>query len=478
MFDLGRGDQMMSCACETRLRSGRLRGLALIATTFVVLSGVPPAALAAGRHPVRVGEWPLYGADLANSRTSAGGPSAAGAATLVQAWKFDVSDGDFTGTPVVKDGRVYVGSNGGVVRALDVGSGRQLWRTTVDGPVNGSLAVADGMVFVPVATVGDGAHVGPSVAAMDESTGQLKWQTTIDTQKGSDVFGSPTVADGVVYIGVSGFNGENNDPNVAVRGGIVALSADDGTVRWHTYTVAPGHDGGAVWSTPAVDLDAGVLFAGTGNAYHDPADPNTDSVLKVRLRDGAILQHAQATPSDAFSPGTPGPDVDFGASPNLMKAADGTPLVGEGQKSGFYWVFRRADVVAGDEVWSAPVGTTGPTGGIVGSTAYDGTRIYGPNTVPGYSWSLAAADGSAQWVHPGVDAAHYGPLSESNGVVYTADSAGFLEVLDAATGLPVHPPLPLGNPAFGGVALAEGVVVADTGTQSDNGSVVAFRPSA
>src|SRR5205085_6951171 len=98
---------------------------------------------------------------------------------------------------------------------------------------------------------------------LDESTGQLKWQTTIDTQKGADVFGSPVVADGVVYIGVSGFNGENNDGNVAVRGGIVALSATGGTVRWHTYTVSPGHDGGAVWSTAAVDLAAGGLFAGT-----------------------------------------------------------------------------------------------------------------------------------------------------------------------------------------------------------------------
>src|SRR3954447_7113297 len=176
MFDLGRGDQMTSCACETRRRSGRLRGLALIATAFVVLSGVSGPALAVGRHPLRLAEWPLYGADLANSRTSAGGPSAAGAAALVQAWKFDVTDGDFTGTPVVKDRRVYVGSNGGVVRALDVTSGRQLWRTTVDGPVNGSLAVADGMVFVPVATVGDGAQVGPSVAALDESTGRLRWQ--------------------------------------------------------------------------------------------------------------------------------------------------------------------------------------------------------------------------------------------------------------------------------------------------------------
>ena len=194
-----------------------MRELALIAAALVVLSAAAPMSLAGGRHPQRVAEWPLYGADLANSRTSAGGPTTSGAATLVQAWKFDVNDGDFTGTPVVKDGRVYVGSNGGVVRALDVTSGRQLWRATVDGPVNGSLAVADGTVFVPVATVGDGAQVGPSVAALDESTGQLKWQTTIDTQKGADVFGSPVVADGVVYIGVSGFNGENNDANVAVR---------------------------------------------------------------------------------------------------------------------------------------------------------------------------------------------------------------------------------------------------------------------
>ena len=99
---------------------------------------------------------------------------------------------------------------------------------------------------------------------------------------------------------------------IVAPGGVVALTADTGAILWHTYTVAPGRDGGAVWSTAAIDLANGVLFVGTGNAYHPPADPNTDSILKIRLRDGAIVQHVQATPSDAFSPGTPGQDVDFG----------------------------------------------------------------------------------------------------------------------------------------------------------------------
>ena len=466
------GSKGSSLSGHRGLRRIGPRALALLST----LSFAVPAIGSGPVHAARLVEWPLYGADLANSRTGSGGPTKAGAASLVRAWSLDTTDGDFTGTPVVRDSRVFVGSNGGVVRALDVASGRVLWSTVVDGPVNGSLAVAGKSVYVPVATVGDGAQKGPAVAALDEATGQRRWETVIDTQKGSDTFGSPTVANGVVYIGVSAFFGENNDSSVAVRGGVVALSADGGAIRWHTYTVSPGHDGGAVWSTPAVDLGSRVLFVGTGNAYHEPADDNTDSILKIRLQDGAIVQHVQATPSDAFSPGTPGPDVDFGASPNLMTAPDGTGLVGAGQKSGFYWTFPRAHLVAGHEVWKSVIGTTGPTGGSVGSIAYDGTRIYGPNTLPGYIWALRAADGTQQWVHPGLDFLHYGPASVSNGVVYTVDSAGFLDLIDAATGVPVAGPLSLGAAGFGGVALADGMVFTNTGTRSSNGSVIAFRP--
>src|SRR5207249_3000348 len=115
---------------------------------------------------------------------------------------------------------------------------------------------------------------------------------------------------------------------------------------------------------------------------------------------------------DVFTKFMPGPDWDFGASPNLMTADDGTPLIGEGQKSGDYWTLRRSDLSA---VWSTRIGTPSATGGIVGSTAYDGHRIYGPNSIPGYLWALESTNGAPTWAQPGADFLHFGAVSESNG---------------------------------------------------------------
>jgi polyvinyl alcohol dehydrogenase (cytochrome) len=348
--------------------------------------------------------------------------------------------------------------------------------------VNGSLAVAGGRVFVPVARVGR-----PFVVALDATTGAVLWQTTVDTQVDADLYASPVVAGGVVYQGWSALFGELHDAKVDVRGGLAALDATTGALRWHAFTVPAGFNGGGVWSTPAVDLAGGVLYAGTGNAYHAPAAATTDSILKVRLSDGALVAHFQATPNDVFNGTTSpvGPDYDFGASPNLVVGPDRTPIVGEGQKSGAYWAVRRSDM---RPLWHQQLGPGSAVGGILGSTAYDGSRIYGPITAPGYVWALEAPTGALAWVSPVGDPVHWSPVSVSNGVAYSADSAGFLDAWDAATGLPMarvalglsspgSSASTLVDPAFGGVALAGGSVFADTGTQGATGAVVALRPA-
>jgi len=463
------------------------------ACTLVALTRVPLAEAGTTRPHLTLGttgaDWPLYGANLANTRTSPGGPPKAVVAGLRQAWRFDAKDGDFTGTPVLAGGRVFVGSNGAngtsstqsPIRALDEATGKVLWQTQVAGPVNASLAVVGGRVFVPVAKVGQ-----PFVAALDAATGALLWQTNVDNQTDADLYGSPVVANGVVYQGWSALFGELHDSNVNVRGGVAAFDATTGALRWHTFSVPPGFNGGGIWSTPAVDLGSGALYVGTGNAYHAPAAPTTDSILKIRLLDGAIVGHFQATANDVFNGTTSpaGPDFDFGASPNLVVGSGGTPAVGEGQKSGDYWAVRRSDM---QPLWHQQLGPGSAVGGILGSTAYDGTRIYGPITAPSYVWALAAMSGSLAWVSPVGDPVHWSPLSVSNGVAYSADSAGFVDAWDAATGVPMAR-VPLGvsagpaasspaDPAFGGVALAGGTVFADTGTQSTTGAVVALRPA-
>jgi polyvinyl alcohol dehydrogenase (cytochrome) len=414
----------------------------------------------------------MYGKDLSNSRDGGtDGPSQTAVASLAQAWSFKSTDGDFTGTPVVAAGTVVAGSGGGSVFALDATTGALRWSRDLNQPINGSAAVADGRVYVPLATPG-----APQLAALSLADGSLLWTRTLDTQKDADTFGSPVVWNGRVFIGISALFGELNDPGVSVRGSLVALDARSGKRDWKTFTVPSGFDGGAVWSTPAIDTATGRLFVGTGNAYHKPAADTTDSILKINPTSGRIVDHFQATAGDVWNATTGvvnGPDADFGASPNLITGPDGQPLVGEGQKSGTYWAVDRGTL---DPLWNTTVGPPSAVGGILGSTAYDGARIYGPNTPGGEIWALGR-DGSLAWLSADADPVHFAPVAVANGVVYSNDMAGFLNARDAATGV-VLAKYPLGAPSWGGVSIAGGSVFTVTGTQGDSGFVEAFRPPA
>ena len=440
------------------------------------LPHAPPAPLRPGE------EWPFYGADLANSRS--GGPSAPSwneAPSLRPVWSMRSAKGDFAGTPVESAGTLVVVSGAGAVYALDASTGAVRWErdlATVDGKAaaaDGSAAIADGRVLVALAVPGS-----PEVASLSLADGSVQWQAIVDTDPGSDLYGSPVVWNGRVYIGTSGQNG---DPPVPLKGSVVALDESTGTRLWRTYTVgdpassadAAASNGGAVWSTPAVDPATGTLFVGTGNAYSATAAPTTDSVLALDATTGQILRHFQATAGDVFSTGSGGSpaglDYDFGASPQLIAGPGGRALVGAGQKSGTYWALDRATLAP---VWSRTIAAGSPLGGIVGSTAYDGARVYGPATPGGEAWALGASDGTPAWLSADGGPLHWSPTAVANGVVYSTDMSSVLTLREASTGA-VIAKLPLGAPSWGGVSVAGGYVFAVTGTQGSSGWVVAYR---
>jgi polyvinyl alcohol dehydrogenase (cytochrome) len=429
-------------------------------------------------EPLGAGEWPVYGKDLANSRNGGeAGPSYNEVPNLAPVWSFQSKDGDFTGTPVVARGTLVVGSFGGTVFALDAATGKRKWSRDLltdaqeqNASINGSAAIAGDLVYVPLARVN-----GPQLVALSRATGTVVWRADLDTQKGSDVFGSPVAWNHKVYMGVSAEFGEVNDPKVAVRGSVQALDATTGARAWKTYTVPPGSAGGAVWSTPAVDPSTGRVYVGTGNAYQPPAAGTTDSILALSAATGKIAGHFQATSGDVWNESgrvAEGPDDDFGASPNLFVDTNGKKLVGEGQKSGTYWAVDRGTM---KPVWNAITGPPGRVvGGIVGSTAFDGKRIYGPDTPGGEIWSLGP-DGAPAWFSSDAGPLQFNPVAVANGVVYSSSMSGFITAREATTGA-ILAKLPLGAPTWGGVAIAGGSVFGVTGTQNTGGWVVAYRP--
>ncbi len=379
-------------------------------------------------------------------------------------WSVTSTDGDFTGTPAEADGTVVAVSGGGTVVAVDASTGAARWSRDLGQPANASVAIAGGLVYVPLVTTS-----APAVAALSLADGSPVWTTVLDSSQGASAYGSPVVWNGTVYMGTSG---ELGDPDLPLRGAVVALDAATGAVRWRTYMVPPGYSGAPVWSTPTIDTATGRMYVGTGNAYNAPVADTTDAIVAMDAATGAILDHFQATAGDAFSgsDSAAGPDYDFGASANLITAPDGRLLVGEGQKDGTYWALDRATM---DPVWNQTTGPGTQVGGIIGSTAYDGTRIYGPDTPAGEQWALTAA-GAPAWVSADGGPLHFNPTAVANGVVYSADMSGFLTAREASTGI-VLAKLPLPGPSYGGVAIAGGYVFAAVGTQGATGWIAAYR---
>jgi eukaryotic-like serine/threonine-protein kinase len=130
----------------------------------------------------------------------------------------------------VVNGMVYFGGDG--VYAFNASTGCLRWTYTTSGPVNGSPAVVNGVVYVVSQF---------DVYALDAGTGALLWEF------GSGGVGSPTVTNGVVYFGADNGNGDTN---------VYALDAITGVLLWAYTPVA------AVQSSLAVAN--GVVYVGGG----------------------------------------------------------------------------------------------------------------------------------------------------------------------------------------------------------------------
>jgi polyvinyl alcohol dehydrogenase (cytochrome) len=154
-----------------------------------------------------------------------------------------------------------------------------------------------------------------------------------------------------------------------------------------------------------------------------------------------------------------GPDLDFGAAPNLFTVTDpatGQPrqVLGIGQKSGVYWAL---DPDTGTVVWSTKTGPGGLGGGVEFGTAVDDDRVYvaeantdnepflltaGPlagQTISTGLWSaLNPATGAIMWQTPDpAGSKNPGFVTVANGVLYAGSAAGAggnMHALDASTG--------------------------------------------
>jgi polyvinyl alcohol dehydrogenase (cytochrome) len=494
----------------------------------LLASSLVGALLAAGTASAAPGGglWNSAGGDRANTRYAASesriSPSTVG--SLTTRWVLDTG-GDVSATPAVDGSRVYVPDWAGNLYAVNRSTGAVVWQRKVSDytGVPGDAARTTPAFTDTALVIGDKGPTadqngnpsignGGRVIAVDKATGAPLWVTQVDPHPAAVITQSPTIFDGVVYVGVSSI--EEALAGLApgydcctFRGSMVALDLATGRILWQTYMTPSGYPGASVWgSSPAVDPRRGTVYVATGNNYTLPPDVQScleaagddpaaqraclpgddlfDSVVALDMRTGAVKWVTHALPADAWSwaclvglpacPSPAGPDHDFGQAPALFKVrlpAGGTrELLGAGQKSGRYWAL---DPDTGQVVWETDTGPGGINGGLQWGSAVDGRRVYTANAnsdlVPypdpsgptsGIWSALDAANGQILWqTRPTHGGGTSGPATTANGVVFgcAVDEDGWMYALDAATGRILWS-FESGGTCLSGAAISNGMV--------------------
>jgi polyvinyl alcohol dehydrogenase (cytochrome) len=246
--------------------------LSLLLTTFAVT-------------PLMAQDWPMFGQDVTNDATASQTSLTTGnVGRLAPKWIF-TTGGDVSARAALVNGVLYFPDWTGHLYAVNANSGRLIWSHLFSdyglsaGTVSrGTPTVANGVLYV--GTQYNSTGTTGWMLAIDAHSGHLIWKTQPDTSNSFPVITtSPAYAWGVLYFGMTSdeeFAAANPSyPCCSARGSVVALDAFTGHKLWQTFTVpASGYSGAAVWgSNPVVDVLRGTVFVGTGDNYSHPTDP-------------------------------------------------------------------------------------------------------------------------------------------------------------------------------------------------------------
>jgi len=239
---------------------------------------------------------------------------------LAPLWTFQaegmVLNRGYETTPLVLDGVMYITGNNNLAWAVDMRSGRQIWRyrrvlppgLTYGGanPSNRGFAALGNRLFMGT--------VDAHLIALDRDTGDVLWDVPLDDYKvGHAVTAAPLVIKDKVITGNAG-------GDLPTRGFLDAYDAATGKRVWRFYTIPgpgePGSEtwsdpdvlprgGGATWMTGSYDPELNLIYWGTGNPnpdyYGEDRKGNnlyTASIIAVDADTGKLRWHFQFTPHD------------------------------------------------------------------------------------------------------------------------------------------------------------------------------------
>ena len=258
--------------------------------------------------------------------------------------------------PLIYDGTLYIVTGANDVFAIDIESGKVVWeyKANLDpdhvvhccGWTSRGVAMGEAKIFV--------GQLDNKLVALDQRTGKVVWSNQTETNKqGYSITASPLYYDGLVILGYAG-------GDMGIRGRMKAFSAKTGKLKWTFYTIPGpgelGHDtwaqdneiwkigGAAVWHTPAIDPELGLLYFATGNPAPDmnggvrPGDNLfSDSVVALEAKTGKYRWHYQMIHHDIW-------DYDAANPPILFDAVvDGEMRKGlvEIPKNGYVYILDR-----------------------------------------------------------------------------------------------------------------------------------------
>ena len=344
-------------------------------------------------------DWNGFGAGLANTRfqtAEAAGLSATDVPKLRLKWAFGLGDvTNARGQPVIVGGRLFAETVAGKLYALDANSGCLYWTFDAEAPIRSGVIAGKSAVYFGDAKA--------NAYAVDIATGKLLWKTHVEDHPAAMITDAPSLYDHILYLGVSSLEevtGQKKDYECCTfRGSVAALDTSTGKILWKTYTITDepkpttksagvrqwGPSGAAVWSTPTVDVKRNVIYVSTGDNYSDPTTDTSDAVLALERETGKLLWSRQVTAKDAYNlacnhpgpgncPASSGPDFDFGQPPILVWLPNGKWELVIGQKSGVAYGIDPDQ--QGKILWQTRVGKGSSLGGSQWGSAADAEHMY------------------------------------------------------------------------------------------------------
>ena len=301
-------------------------------------------------------DWLTYGGNYASQRFSELKQiNKENVKSLQLKWVYQLRrQGIFESSPIVADGMMYVTEPPTTVTALDVRTGRPIWRWTADLPKN-LLTIGLFPTNRGVAILGDTVYVATidaHLVALDAKTGAVRWNVEVGSNKQAvAITQAPLAINGKIVLGMGGGEG-------GLRGYIDAYDAKDGKRLWRLYTIPttgePGvetwagdsykYGGATTWNTGAYDPELNTLYWGTGNPAPDwNGDARTGdnlyscSLLAIDADTGKMKWYFQFTPHETHDWDASEPPILFDAVISGKKRK----IVAQANRNAFYYVLDR-----------------------------------------------------------------------------------------------------------------------------------------